>query len=586
MPPLQSIEHYPMTKNDLPGGSFARRLSIRWRLIAAFGALIALLAAMAGVGAWRLAELDQRTREMATLNLRVERVVGEWLAQTRANTIRRLAVTRSDDAGLAKLFGPELAEGTKKINELQREVESLLQDVQAVALFKDAEQKRQVFLKIRQDVAKLKEGGDGAAANAMLESTMLPAQNAYIAAMESLRDFYSAEVARDAEAAAQSARSGRELLLGFCLAGVLLALVASWLIARSITRPVDQAVQAARRVADGDLSVELDTSGRDEMAQLLRALADMTGGLRKLVGDVAQGARTVADTSTQIAQGNADLSQRTEEQASTLEETASSMEELTSTVGQNAGNARVANELAASAAAVAREGGVAVAQVVSTMNGISASSKKIADIIGVIDGIAFQTNILALNAAVEAARAGDQGRGFAVVAAEVRTLAQRSAQAAKEIKGLIGDSVAQVDAGTGQVDLAGRKMQDIVESVTKVSELIAEIASASQEQSSGIEQVNTAITQMDQVVQQNASLVEEAAAATESMKGEATALLDVVSRFRTGAQEPRVATAPKAARAAPAMEPIVFRPRELDAPAAPRAPRLPPAQPPGEWRTF
>jgi methyl-accepting chemotaxis protein len=268
----------------------------------------------------------------------------------------------------------------------------------------------------------------------------------------------------------------------------------------------------------------------------------MQENLRSLVGDVAAGAHTVSDSSAQIAQGNLDLSQRTEEQASTLEETASSMEELTSTVTQNAENARQASQLAVSASDVARKGGQVVGQVVATMNGISESSRKIADIIGVIDGIAFQTNILALNAAVEAARAGEQGRGFAVVAAEVRNLAQRSAAAAKEIKTLIGDSVDKVQAGTKLVDAAGKTMEEIVGSVKKVSDLIAEIAAASQEQSSGIGQVNTAVTHMDQVVQQNASLVEEATAATESMKEQASALLQVVSRFRLRGAEGEVAT--------------------------------------------
>jgi methyl-accepting chemotaxis protein len=489
-------------------------------------------------------------------------------------------VTRTDDPLLGKLFAPDLAAGTNQINALQKEVETLVRTPEAQALLKDADQKRQAFLKVRKQVADLKDAQDHDGANAMLESRMVPAQNVYIDAMQALRDHYTSQVERDAVEAAASARTGRALLAGFCLAGALLALLASWLIARSITRPVDQAVAAARRVADGDLTVTLPATGRDEMTLMLQALADMTARLRSLVGEVAQGARSVADTSAQIAQGNADLSQRTEEQASTLEETASSMEELTSTVGQNADNARVANELAASAAAVAREGGTAVGQVVTTMTGISASSRKIAEIIGVIDGIAFQTNILALNAAVEAARAGEQGRGFAVVASEVRNLAQRSAQAAKEIKGLIVDSVAQVEAGTTQVDLAGRKMQDIVSSVTRVSELIAEIASASQEQSSGIEQVNTAITQMEQVVQQNASLVEEAAAATESMKGEAAALQRLVGRFQVGEQDAA------ASETAATIAPIAFVRPELPAAQPQRLGLRGPAQPSGEWRTF
>jgi methyl-accepting chemotaxis protein len=322
---------------------------------------------------------------------------------------------------------------------------------------------------------------------------------------------------------------------------------------RIIVRPLKAATAAADQIAGGDLSADIEVVGNDETGQLLKALSRMTLNLRTLVGEVANGAHTVSDTSAQIAQGNLDLSQRTEEQASTLEETASSMEELTSTVSQNAHSARQASQLAVGASDVARKGGQVVGQVVSTMSGISESSRKIADIISVIDGIAFQTNILALNAAVEAARAGEQGRGFAVVAAEVRNLAQRSAAAAKEIKTLIGDSVAKVEAGTRLVDAAGKTMEEIVTSVSKVSELIAEIAAASQEQSSGIEQVHTAITQMDQVVQQNASLVEEATAATESMKEQAGSLLQLVSRFELGGHEAQFAALKHAAppRAAP-----------------------------------
>jgi methyl-accepting chemotaxis protein len=318
----------------------------------------------------------------------------------------------------------------------------------------------------------------------------------------------------------------------------------------------------------------------------------MSNNLRELVGEVAGGAHMLADTSAQIAQGNQDLSQRTEEQASTLEETASSMEELTSTVSLNAQNARQASQLAVSASDVARKGGTVVGEVVSTMTGISESSRKIGDIIGVIDGIAFQTNILALNAAVEAARAGEQGRGFAVVAAEVRSLAQRSAAAAKEIKGLIGESVDKVDAGARLVDSAGKTMQEIVGSVKKVSDLIAEIAAASEEQDAGIRQVNTAITQMDQVVQQNASLVEEAAAATESMKGQAASLLKLVSRFHIGEAQPApIAIKPSAppAAAPEAPRPIAVKPSPKIAQAAAPALDAPVADQPtarGEWKEF
>jgi methyl-accepting chemotaxis protein len=380
----------------------------------------------------------------------------------------------------------------------------------------------------------------------------------------------------------------------------ILALVASgavaFLMSGVIVRPLRTAIAAAGQIARGDLSADIATTGTDETAQLLQALAEMTQNLRTLVGEVADGAHTVSDTSAQIAQGNLDLSQRTEEQASTLEETASSMEELTSTVTQNAHSAKQASQLAVGASDVARKGGQVVGQVVSTMTGISDASRKISDIIGVIDGIAFQTNILALNAAVEAARAGEQGRGFAVVAAEVRNLAQRSAAAAKEIKTLIGDSVNKVEAGTKLVDAAGKTMEEIVTSVSKVSELIAEIAAASQEQSSGIEQVHTAITQMDQVVQQNASLVEEATAATESMKEQAASLLQTVSRFNLGGSDAAFAalrqTTP-AAMAAPApvshsMAPMPIKVRpSVKAPAAQlNAPFAPLGRGNGEWKEF
>jgi methyl-accepting chemotaxis protein len=397
------------------------------------------------------------------------------------------------------------------------------------------------------------------------------------------------------QAAVYAARSGLLLLLAILGVAIAASVVVALALSTAIVRPLRASIAMAGRIAEGDLATPVKVRGRDETADLLRALATMSQNLRQIVGEVAGGAHQLADTSAQIAQGNQDLSQRTEEQASTLEETASSMEQLTSTVSLNAQNARQANQLAANASDIARKGGEVVGQVVSTMTGISDSSRKIGDIIGVIDGIAFQTNILALNAAVEAARAGEQGRGFAVVAAEVRSLAQRSAAAAKEIKGLIGESVDKVDTGAKQVDSAGQTMQEIVASVKKVSDLIAEIAAASEEQDGGIRQVNSAVAQMERVTQQNATLVEEATAATDSMKDQAATLLRLVARFRLGEAQPAAMPAKPAAPPAPVVpaaeppKPIAVKPSpKLAQPQAPAldAPAAVAKAGKGEWKEF
>ncbi|WP_323493736.1 methyl-accepting chemotaxis protein [Undibacterium sp. 5I1] len=335
---------------------------------------------------------------------------------------------------------------------------------------------------------------------------------------------------------ANSAVVARKNAFNFSLVISLLAIIVVtglgvW-VTKVIVNAIHEAINISEAVAAGDLTTDIKITSNDEMGKLLQALKNMSDSLKNIVGEVRTGTDQITAASTEIATGNLDLSSRTEEQASSLEETASSMEELTSTVKQNADNARQANQLAVSASEVATKGGNVVSQVIQTMSEINDSSKKIVDIIGVIDSIAFQTNILALNAAVEAARAGEQGRGFAVVASEVRNLAQRSASAAKEIKTLIDTSVEKVDTGTKLVDQAGLTIQEIVQSVKRVSDVVSEISAATQEQTAGIDQINIAITQIDETTQQNAALVEQAAAAAASMQEQATNLTQVVSVFK------------------------------------------------------
>ena len=366
--------------------------------------------------------------------------------------------------------------------------------------------------------------------------------------LEEFSDVQKMKSRKDEEAAEEAFHSARQLMLGLAACALALGGIIAWACTRSITVPMAEAVTIARTVAAGDLTGQIEVRSTDETGQLIQALKEMNDSLVGIVSRVRSGTDTIATASGQIASGNLDLSSRTEQQASSLEETASSMEELTSTVKQNADNARQANQLAISASWTAVQGGSVVAEVVQTMGAINASSKKIVDIIGVIDGIAVQTNILALNAAVEAARAGEQGRGFAVVATEVRNLAQRSATAAKEIKILIGDSVDKVDLGARLVDQAGSTMQAIVHSIKGVADIMGEITAATQEQTAGIEQINQAITQMDEVTQQNAALVEEAAAAAGSLEDQAASLVETVSVFKIPHSQKSQAIASTSAR--------------------------------------
>jgi methyl-accepting chemotaxis protein len=391
--------------------------------------------------------------------------------------------------------------------------------------------------------------------HALLATKVLPAVAAWQNGIDEAIHIQESRNREDQAAGQQKYAQARLWLSAVGMAALLVAAATGWAISRSITRPLARAVDVARTVAAGDLTSSIDVSSNDETGQLLAALKEMNASLRNIVGQVRSGSDTITTASSEIAMGTLDLSARTEQQASSLEETASSMEELTSTVRQNSENAQQANQMAMTASDVARRGGAVIAEVVTTMGAIKDSADKIVDIIGVIDGIAFQTNILALNAAVEAARAGEQGRGFAVVASEVRTLAQRSANAAKEIKALIDTSVANVGEGSRQVAQAGSTMEEIVTSVLRVTDIMGDITTAGREQEMGISQINQAVSEMDTVTQQNAALVEEAAAAAQSLQEQSVHLAEVVSVFRldgaADARQPerRARQEPRAARA-------------------------------------
>jgi len=511
--------------------------NIRQRLVTAFSVFIVLLVLMAATGVWRLLELNRASTNMsgtADANSRIQRLAGAWLAEADTNAVRAAVMSPGDGSEIMRMLAPQFAAAARQASVSQKDVEGLVPGPQALALLNDVGLKRSSYLDLRKAVLEKKKAGQADEALALLNSSVLPAADAYGGSAKRLARHYTTGLQKDAAEVAATAEAGRDLLIAAGATAALLGMLFARWITMSILTPMRRAVFIATQAADGDLSVKLEAREISDTGLLLKSFAHMTSNLRSLLAEVSAGAHAVTNTSAQIAQGNVDLSQRTEEQASMLEETASTMEELTATVAQNADNARKASQLAVGASQVAHKGGEVVEQVLAIMDGIEDSSKKITNIISVIDGIAFQTNLLALNAAVEAARAGEQGRGFAVVAAEVRNLAHRSAAAAKEIKTLIGDSVQKVQAGASLANDAGHTMVEVVASFKQVSDLIAEIAAASQEQSTGIQQINTAIAQMEQVVQQNASLVEEATAATESMNTQAGSLLHMVSRFKLG----------------------------------------------------
>lgn len=539
------------------------------RLFIGFGSLLVLLAAIVVLSFVLMTTMNTRTDAIVQESATRQSVINDWSLFTNMNTVNALAYMKNRSKDNEEYFLNKMAEYSKEVDRLQAEALESMKDEEYKPYLDKVLKAREDYRQVRSDAFKVRDAlnvriaamenwltneqvsldekrnvtgklsADEKAFNENYGESFATARQAYQGAVKELLDHERNKALQLAEASKSASTQGRVLIVVLGVLAIVVGVIFARVITVSIIEPINYGIRVIGRVSKGDLAPRqndlldmIDENASDEPGKLLVGIRFMVQELRKLVSEVRSSTDTMLVATSEIASGNADLSSRTESQASSLEETASSMEELTSTVRQNADNARQANQLVITASESAVRGGDVVHQVVNTMGSIKESSRKIVDIIGVIDGIAFQTNILALNAAVEAARAGEQGRGFAVVASEVRNLAQRSAAAAKEIKSLIGDSVEKVDVGNKLVDQAGVTMNEIVSSVQRVADIMGEITSASQEQSSGIEQVNIAIGQMDEMTQQNAALVEEAAAAAESLEEQAQKLSSTVSAFK------------------------------------------------------
>jgi methyl-accepting chemotaxis protein len=521
-----------------------RNIKIGARLAVGFGMAFLLMIVLIGIGLARFQSVSDVieantvswTRADAAYALKVSteatlgQVKGLFISSSEANI-----------EGIAKAIAGEAAVTNVALDKLDK----LVVDDEGKALIAKMRSVRAPWVAARKEVDRLIRAGQREEATALMLERGIPAMRTFLGSQQNLLDYEKERMNVGNAKAAADIRSAQILISSLGAAVILLGIMFAFVVTRSITRPIRDAVKVAQTVASGNLTSRIIVSSKDETGQLMFALKEMNDSLARTVSGVQAAAGSIAVAAAEISAGNNDLSQRTEEQASSLEETASSMEELTATVKQNSGNARQATQLAMSASDEAAKGGDVVTQVVTTMRAISDGSKKMGDIISIIEGIAFQTNILALNAAVEAARAGEQGRGFAVVASEVRNLAQRSAAAAKDIKDLINASVSNVDEGSQLVDRAGKTMEEIVKAIKRVTDVMGEISASSDEQSAGIEQVNQAIGQMDRVTQQNASLVEEAASAAASLQDQGEQLRQAVSVFRVdGALQPENAERP------------------------------------------
>ncbi len=552
-----------------------------WMLI--LGLLASMLVLLGGLLAY-LMHLDDEAARIVQANEDRLSLALRWKGLSALAVERALLGVSVQDEALSARLRRQAGEDIKSISGVQKQIEEQSFTPEDKAQLERIAAMRKPVLELNGEAGRLRAAGDLDAVRRLVDDKLMPAIERYVGE----QDGYAQLQERQRDGAKQAAQQQRQgaLLLGGVIALVVvgLGMALAGLLVRSITGPLARAVGLADAIAAGDLTQDIHDQRPDELGRLLRALSAMGARLRTMVGEVRLGVESMSSVSSEIASGNQDLSSRTEQTAANLQQTAASMEELTATVTQSADTARQANQLAANAAQAAEQGGRVVEQVVTSMQEITNSSRRIADIIGVIDGIAFQTNILALNAAVEAARAGEQGRGFAVVAGEVRNLAQRSASAAKEIKQLITDSVDNVQAGSNQVGQAGQSMSDIVMSVRRVSDLIGEITASSVEQRDGISQVNQAVANLDQMTQQNAALVEQSSAAAAAMHEQAQRLAQLVSAFQVG--HGAAAAAPAPARPLPgaaahggagSRAPAPARPRAVAAPrpaagAAPAAP--------------
>ncbi|CAN0624555.1 methyl-accepting chemotaxis protein Trg [Burkholderia multivorans] len=510
----------------------ASNLKIGTRLGLGFGLVMILMVVLITVGSSRFTNIG---------NLSDELIESDWVKAQAANAIdstmrsnarRTLELIVTSEQDHKDQVFRKIAENKELINGNVQTLEKLIRTEHGKTLLGQFKQARAQYVESFTKVGQMVKDGKQDEARQVVMAETMPRLDVASQSIRNLVAFQSKLVQTKGAETKNQVTAARSLMIAVGALAILLGTAFGVWITRSITRPINDAVKIAQTVSNGDLTSRIDPRTTDEVGQLLRALKNMNSGLAGMVSQIRTGAETISTASGQIAAGNTDLSSRTEEQAASLEQTAASMEELASTVKQNSDNAHQANQLATNASDVARRGGVAVSEVVDTMKEISASSARISEIVSMIDGIAFQTNILALNAAVEAARAGEQGKGFAVVAGEVRTLAQRSAQAAKEIKQLIEESAGKVETGAQQAERAGATMQEIVHSVQRVTDIMSGIWAASEEQSSGIDQINHAVSQMDEVTQQNAALVEEAAAAASSLQSQAGDLMRSVSSFR------------------------------------------------------